>query len=163
LLWSRNRHHFYDDYGETFFTAESLFLFYKRSTNLCRVQQSKTNYIKHCSGQCCESGSVCIWDSLIWIQIHHYFVLIWIQMLQTSKISKKNLDFYYIVTSFWHFIYENWWKCKCTTKNFSVIDEKSRIPSWSQICKSVVGIRGSRSGSKTKCHRSTPLVQNPWP
>ncbi len=36
-----------------------------------------------------------------WIRIH----------LSSSKNSKKNLDFYCLVTSFWLFIFEKWCKC----------------------------------------------------
>ncbi len=44
--------------------------------------------------QCYGSGSVCFWAS----RIRHYFVRIRI-LPSTSQNSKKNLDFYYFVTS----------------------------------------------------------------
>jgi hypothetical protein len=55
--------------------------------------------------QCCGSGSgstgsTCFWVSWIRIRI----------LLSLSKYSKKNLDFYCFVTSFWLFIFEKWRK-----------------------------------------------------
>ncbi len=40
-------------------------------------------------------------------------LFVWI-LPPTSKNNKKNLDFYCFLTSFWHFIFEDW--CKCTVK-----------------------------------------------
>ncbi len=71
--------------------------------------------------------------------------------------SKKTLDFYYFVTSFWLFIYENWCKMYLqkviNNKLYHLVSHwrKNRI----RICKPVVRIRGS--GSILKCHGSTTL------
>jgi hypothetical protein len=54
----------------------------------------RTNMLTQPARQCCGSGSVgsvCFWAS--WIRI----------LLSSSKNSKKNLDSYCFVTSFWHF------------------------------------------------------------
>jgi hypothetical protein len=74
--------------------------------------------------------------------------------------SKKTLDFHFLVTSFWLFIYESCSECmkKPSGKNLffvgilSANDEKSRI----RIRKSVVRITGS--GSVHQCHGSTTMV-----
>ncbi len=57
--------------------------------------------------QCCFSGSVGpVYFGAFWIRIHF--------LLSSSKNSKKNLDSYCFVTSFWLFIFEK--RCKCTFK-----------------------------------------------
>jgi hypothetical protein len=59
--------------------------------------------------------------------------------------SKKTLisSFYYLLTSFWLFILEDW--CKCTVPSKSnkqkITKEKSRIRIWGRIRKSVIQIR----------------------
>jgi hypothetical protein len=90
-------------------------------------------------------------------------------LLSPSKNSKKNLDSYCFVTSFWHFIFEN--DVNVPSKVISkklvkkivfvgvlkVNDENSRIRF--RIHKSEAWIRGSRSGSTPKCHGSATLIK----
>ncbi len=66
--------------------------------------QPLTVCIYQCCGSGSESGSTCFWASWIRIRI----------LLSLSKTSKKNLDFYCFVTSFWLFLLEKC--CKCTFK-----------------------------------------------
>ncbi len=57
--------------------------------------------------------TVCFWAS--WIRIRIHWSEVWIRiLLSPSKNSKKNLDSYCFVTSFWLFFFEKW--CKCTFK-----------------------------------------------
>ncbi len=113
------------------------------------------------------SGSVWFWASRIGIR--HYFVRIRSLPSTSKKKSKKNLDFYYILTSFWFFMWAYLQKvgtkqkiifcrhrvCPLTKKAWSGSGLRSRIRI--RIRKSVVRIRGS--GSVPKCHGSTTLGQ----
>ncbi len=91
--------------------------------------------------------------------------------LLSSKNSKKNLDFYCFVTSFWLFTFEKW--CKSTFKKLYAINLFLIIfllASWRSMMKiegsgSASGsisqetwIRGSGSGSTPKCHGSATLM-----
>jgi hypothetical protein len=78
---------------------------------------SKPNFLSY--RQCCGSGSTSFWAS--WIQIRIHWPEVWIRiriwiLLSLSKNSKKNLDFYCFVPSFWLFTFENW--CKSTFKKY---------------------------------------------
>ncbi len=119
--------------------------------------------------QCCGSGSgpvgsVCFWShgsgsisQKVWIRV----------LLSISKNSKKNLDSYCFVTSFWHFIFAK--LCTCTVPFKSNKKKNLKkfflafLRSMTKIIRihwSEAWIRGSRSGSGStpKCHGSATLV-----
>ncbi len=105
----------------TFFSLWSSI--WKKLCSLCHLHDvamhrtgwtpSNKNHLPVLKKQCCGSGSEfgsgstgskCFWASWIRIRI----------LLSLSKFSKKNLDLYSFVTSFWLFIYEK--LCKSTFK-----------------------------------------------
>ncbi len=68
----------------------------------------------HSSSLSGSTGSTCFWASRIQIRVHLSEVWIRIRiLLSSSRNSKKNLDFYCFVTSFWLFIFGKW--CKCSS------------------------------------------------
>jgi len=102
-------------------------------------------------GQCCGSGSTCFWASWIRIRI----------LISLRKYSKKNLDFYCFVTSFWLFIFVKW--CKSTFKKVKCRKTFKKISFLLASWRSMMKIEGSasRSGSISQRHGSADPDPDP--
>jgi hypothetical protein len=100
-----------DEPGHLNFVLGKKWLFVPLTLRIPILSPDRTAYIQRRPTALlgsCGYGSVCYWSSRI--RISQYFVGIRI-ISSTSEKSMKSLDFYHFVTSSWHFISVNWYKC----------------------------------------------------
>jgi hypothetical protein len=79
-------------------------------------------------------------------------------LTKTSKKSKKNLDFYYIVTPFLLFIFEYWRKCTFKSNKQKTVKKNSFLLVSCQPLRQKAGSRYGSADPYQKCNGSTTLA-----
>ncbi len=111
-------------------------------------------------------GFVCFWGSWIRILINHYLYVSGSFQVPCQQKSKKNLDFYYLSTSFWLFAFKD--LCTVIVVFLSMIISKKNFKKQIFLlarCQPLMKKAESgsvsqwyRCGSVPKCHGSTTLL-----